>query len=429
MKKLKNLAKIIYNSAFVFLILTAAPVCAFDGGILSGIKISSKDNYSYKIILKTDKDVPVEKYITSDNKIVIDLKNTKSAEFVNTIYNNTPEIDNVIVQAVANDKVRVFIEGLNISSSKVIVDSRSESLDFIGDNSSMISANANNTTAPKPEIIAATKNLQEEEPLPIVNLTEKTTTNSNTAVEQSVKPQYSENNLQPPQDNLLNTENNNIETVKNSMAANASLKKIFSKESFDWLLRIFAVIFIGIGMFKLISKPKNVTIDLASDNMKTREMNLYKTANERKELLAKSLGSNYTKEKQIKNLAYGANSRYGIKEYESSQLPPQRLKRPSEYNGIAKENEPNFANRQNRPSVLAPASQLNTALKTPKTVADSKKSIASSSKINQKEMKTAKANVDNIKFLENMAAIYQKSGRTDLANNIRQKIKSAGTVG
>ena len=120
--KLKNLAVIIFCTAFVSLMMFVVPVYAFDGATLSEIKISSKDNYSYKIVLKTDKDVPVEKYITADNKIVIDLKNTRSAEFVNTIYNNSPEIDNVMVQPVANDKVRVFIQGLNISSSKIILD-------------------------------------------------------------------------------------------------------------------------------------------------------------------------------------------------------------------------------------------------------------------------------------------------------------------
>jgi len=412
MKKFKNLAKIVYSSVFISLMLVVVPVYAFDGGILSEIKISSKDNYSYKIVLKINKDVPVEKYITSDNKIVIDLKNTKSAEFVNTIYNNTPEIDNVIVQPVANDKVRVFIQGLNISSSKVIVDSRNETLDFMGDNSSAVSASTNNTTVPEPETVAAVKTLQEEEPIPVVNLTDKTTANLNTAVQKPVKTQYSENNLQTSQDNLLNTENN-IETVKNSMAGTSSLKKIFSKEGFDWLLRIFAVIFIGIGLFKLISKPKNVTIDIASDNMKTREMELYRTVNERKELLARSLGSNYTREKQAKISAYGANSQYGIKEYQNSQLPPQRLKRPSD-NLNAEYNQ---------------ALKLNSALKTTKTAVDSRKPIVNNSKINQKEIKTAKTKVDNIKFLENMAAIYQKSGRVDLAQNIRQKIQSTRAVG
>jgi len=387
-------------------------VYAFDGATLSEIKISSKDNYSYKIILKADKDVPVEKYVTSDNKIVIDLKNTRSAEFVNTIYNNTPEIDNVIVQAVAGDKVRVFIQGLNIASSKVILDSRSDTLDFMGDNASVVPAS-------KPETVATTPTTQTNQDIPVINLAQSTGASATAvaAVREPVKPQYSENTLQTAQENLLNQESSNLETVKNSMVGNTALKKIFSKEGFDWLLRIFAVIFIAIGMFKFIRKPKNVTIDLASDNLREREIELYRTANERKELLARSLGSNYTREKQAKNQAYGANSQYAVKEYQNSQLPPQRLNRPID-SGI------------NRPvSPKTQVSQLNSVLKTTKTATETRKPVVNNSKISQKEIKTAKSNVDNIKFLENMAAIYQKSGRDDLARNIRQKINSTRAAG
>ena len=416
-KKLKNMAKIIFGTAFVSLMSAVMSAHAFDGATLSEIKISSKDNYSYKIILKADKDVPVEKYITSDNKIVIDLKNTRSAEFVNTIYNNTPEIDNVIVQAVANNKVRVFIQGLNIASSKVILDSRSNTLDFMEDNVSSVPANINNSPAPKTESVAPAQTTQANQDLPVINLAQNTGIKTTTAVQEPVKPQYSENNLQTPQDNLLNTENNNIETVKNSMLGNTALKKIFSKDGFDWLLRMFAVVFIAIGIFKFISKPKNVTIDLASDNIKEREMELYRTMGERKELVSRSLGSNYTKEKQVKTPAYGANSQYAVKEYQNSQRPPQRLNRPVD-SGI---------NRITAPKT--PVSQLNPALKTTKTATENRKPAVNNSKINQKEIKTAKSNIDNIKFLENMAAIYQKSGRTDLAQNIRQKINNTGTVG
>jgi len=412
--KLKNMAKIVFSSAFISLMLAVVPVYAFDGATLSEIKISSKDNYSYKVILKTDKDVAVEKYVTSDNKIVIDLANTKSAEFVNTIYNNTPEIDNVIVQAVANDKVRIFIQGLNIASSKIILDSRNEALDFMGGNNSATSENTNNVPAPKSKTVAPTQTVQENPSTPVINLAEKPTPNLNSNIQKQVKPQYSENNLQADKKNLFNEEkNSDLETVKTSMFGGGSLKKIFSKNGFDWLLRIFAVIFIAIGMFKFISKPKNITIDIASENLKERELELYRAANERKELLARSMGSNYTREKQAKKTTYGANSQYGIKEYQNSQLPPQRLNRPVE----------------NTYSDYNKATRLNSALKTTKAPVETRKPVINNSKINQRDTKTAKTNADNIKFLENMAAIYQKSGRADLAQNIRQNIKRTQAAG
>lgn len=405
--KLKNTAKIVVTSAFIFLMLAVMPACAFEGATLSEIKINSKDNYSYKIILKTDKDVPVQKYVTSDNKIVIDLNNTKSAEFINTIYNNAPEIDNVIVQTVANDKVRIFIQGLNIASSKIILDSRNETLDFVKENIPAPAPASINTSS---ELAAPAQNIQESTAKPpIINLSEKPVQAQNTNLQEPAASEYSEDISQE-----LNQQNiNDIETVKNSMAGGATLKKIFSKDGFDWLLRIFAVIFIGLGMYKFINKPKNVTIDLSSENMKSREMELYRTANERKEFLSKSLGSNYTKEKQVKNPAYGANSQYGIKEYQNSQLPPQRISRPSESINTG----------------LNRAAKLNSALKTTRTAEETRKPSINNTKINQREIKTARKNVDNIKFLESMAAIYQKSGRLDLAQNIRQSIERTRAAG
>ncbi len=201
-------------------------------------------------------------------------------------------------------------------------------------------------------------------------MSEKPVQAQNTNLQEPAASQYSEDISQE-----LNQQNiNNIETVKNSMAGGATLKRIFSKDGFDWLLRIFAVIFIGLGMYKFISKPKNVTIDLSSENMKSREMELYRTANERKEFLSKSLGSNYTKEKQVKNPAYGANSQYGIKEYQNSQLPPQRISRPSE----------NINTGLNR------AAKLNSALKTTRTAEAAKKPSINNTKINQKEKNSQK---------------------------------------
>lgn len=410
--KLKNLAKIVFSSAFISLMLVAIPVYAFDGATLSEIKISSKDNYSYKVILKTNKDVPVQKYVTSDNKIVIDLNNTQSAQFVNTIYNNTPEIDNVIVQSVANDKVRIFIQGLNIASSKIILDSRNEALDFAEENSPAISANTNNNSVPKAETVVPVQKTQAKTEPPVINLTENAA--SNTKIPETVKAQYSENNFQTYQNNapVEKISESNVETVKNSMLSGVSLKQIFSKEGFDWILRIFALVFVVIGAVKFLNKPKNVTIDLSQENLKEREIELYRAANKRNELLSASLGSNLNREKQVKKSTYGANSQYAMKEYQNSQLPPQRLNRPENIN-----------------SGLNQVAKLNSALKTTKTSAEIRRPAVNNSKINQKEVKTAKVNIDNVKFLENMAAIYQKSGREDLAQNIRQNIKRSQISG
>lgn len=396
-----NKFKIVLGGMFLS-IMAAFPAFAFDGATLSEIKISSKDNYSYKVVLKTDKDVPVQKYVTSDNKIVIDLNNARSAEFVNTIYNNSPEIDNVIVQPVSNNKVRVFIQGLNISQSKIILDSRTEALDLADEPVPTVPAvlpTANNTASspavetPQP----APSDVQQQAEPPTIDLS-------------------SANNSQPQEESLFADEtasDNKIETVKDSMLATASMKKVFSKEGFDWLLRIFAVIFITIGAVKLFNKPKNITVDLTSaDNLKTRELELYRAMNDRKELLSKSIGSTLPREKQSKKPAYGANSQYAMREYQNSQLPPQRLNRPENINPPRR-----------------PAAQIKPELKASRPAVETKKPAVSRTKISQPQLNSAKSKADNIKFLENMAAIYERSGRTDLARNIKQNIIRAKAAG
>jgi len=389
---LKNF-KIVLGAGLSFLLLNALPVFAFDGATLSEIKISSKDNYSYKILLKADKDVPVEKSIDSDNKIVINLKNTRSAEFVNTIYNNSPEIDDVIVQTMPNDNVRIFIKGLNISSSKVILDSRTDALDFMDNSQPEAQPQAQSQPQAATGDYYATKTKASNElssDAPVINLA-----NSDSA-----------STVQGDDSELLGDNQGTTQTVKNSIFSLATLKKVFSKKGFDWMLRIFAIIFIGIGIFKLLNKPKNVTIDLSSENMKNREIDLYKAVASKKELLSKSLGSNYTREKISNDPAYGATSQMGLREYRNSQLPPQRNSRP---------------NPQVTPSQV-PFLQLNASMKAAKTQTQTRKPSLNSQKVNQRDMRTAKTNIDNVKFLESMAAIYQKSGRDDLARNIKQSI-------
>ena len=64
----------------------------------------------------------------ANDKLVLDLKNIKPAQFVNTQYNNSTSIDNVVIQALPGDRIKIFLNGANIASSKVILDTRNEAL-------------------------------------------------------------------------------------------------------------------------------------------------------------------------------------------------------------------------------------------------------------------------------------------------------------
>jgi len=435
MDKVKKLIGVILGSAGI-LLLTAAPVLAFDGAILSEIKISSKDNYSYKITLITNKDVRIQKNVTSDNKIVIDLDNTRTAESVNTIYNNSPEIDNVIVQPVSNNKVRVFIEGLNISSSKVVLDSRSQSLNLADETVPLSSASIDNNNVKQPEAPKNVESTKVEDITPVINLSDYPITQKDVSKTSSA----------PAEDNIISADENNLETEKTAVISGAMLKKIFSKQGFDWFLRIFAVIFIIIGAIKILGRQRNVIVELSSENLKLKELELYRAANDRKELLSKSLGSNFAKENQADKKAYGANSYHGIKEYQNSQIPPSKLSRPVDINemkisprtripaSLEKDLQKSPAKQGSSSTPLTSSPPNNAPLKRQQSPVASAQALqtkapaANKTQINQKEIKTARTQAENIQFLETMASIYQKSGRNDLAQNIKQSILKSKTA-
>jgi hypothetical protein len=127
MRNFAGLTKnILLASALAFAIQAGAN--AFDGAVLKAIKVDRAPNWDYVITIKADKDIPVKKYIMANDKLVLDLKNVKPAQFVNTMYNNSTSIQNVVIQPLSGDRIKIFLNGHNIAASKVILDTRNEAL-------------------------------------------------------------------------------------------------------------------------------------------------------------------------------------------------------------------------------------------------------------------------------------------------------------
>ncbi|MCK7521050.1 MAG: hypothetical protein MZV64_26850 [Ignavibacteriales bacterium] len=117
-----HLKRIIAINA-VSLMLIAPAHAAYNGAVLSEIKINPYYDKSFQIVLKTGQNIPVDKHIVSDEEIVLELRDVKAAKFVNTIYNNTSGIDHVIVQPLSGNRVRLLMQGSNIAASRVVIDS------------------------------------------------------------------------------------------------------------------------------------------------------------------------------------------------------------------------------------------------------------------------------------------------------------------
>lgn len=383
------------------MILTQTTVQAYNGAILKGIKIDQLNNQDYRVVIKTNKDVPIKKYITAANKVVLDLNDIRPAQFLNTVYSDSSQVDHVIVQPVSDDKLRIFLQGVNIASSKIILDTRDETFEFLQESTQIqaikpenVSLNKNNKSNELPQ-----KNAQSE-PL-FIDLSDKKASKVRAAntIEKvkSITPVMSYN--ERTQNNLANTQD--------SMIAGFSPGKLFDASMFDWALRFLMLGVIIAGGIKIFSKPKKVEIELGSQNMKNREMDLFKSVDSGKERLTRSLGMPTFKENAAKKPNYNTISRYGMNEYKNSQLPPRKTTPVSERNLNT--------NRKPKPPV-----QNNNAKV--KTQHNTRPKQAAQTKVTQKQTTEAKQNFDSIKFLETMASIYQKSGRHDLASGIKQNI-------
>ncbi|HSA07722.1 MAG TPA: hypothetical protein P5556_11150 [Candidatus Gastranaerophilales bacterium] len=429
----KNIQKSIAIAAILaFLIQMSAS--AYNGAVLKSIKIDMVNNQDYRITIKTDKDVPIKKYITASNKVALELEDIKPAQFVNTVYGNAAEVDHVIVQPSSGDKIRIFIQGLNIASSKIILDTRDEAIDFLRETPAIAqekSVSANNlnstktfsqenveTSSPKASITA------EESSLGIKTMDSLQSPDKKTAETSKIEPEQividlsdtSENNSIDKVKSIspaLSYEEKSVENfniVKNSMSSEANSGRIFETSIFDWVLRFLTLGIIIAASIKMFRKPKNIEIDLTSQKMKSRELDIYKAAETRKELLTRSLGMTAYKETAVRKPNYSSISQYGLKEYQNSQLPPQRLTplTPPERNIVPNKN-------------LNYNPQINKTTST-QSKPQSKTRQMGSTKVTQKQTEDARKNFDGVKFLESMATIYQKSGRTDLASGIRQNL-------
>lgn len=419
------------------------PVNAFNGAILKGIEIDSPDNQNYRIIIKTDKDVPVKKFITDSNKVVIDLENIKPANFVNTLYNNATEIDHIIIQPFSGNRLRIFLQGTNIAAGKIILDTRDEALSFINKEEAAKTESVEKVAKPiqnletietatpvkiketqqGTEIIKTleTKGIAKTSESPVQPATDETASNSTAPIfidlsdksvdkikavkaVEAAEAMESRTNESPIKtlDNYEEVSKNNFETVQDAVNSDSSINQFFEASIFDWVLRFIMLIAIIITGIKFFTKPKNIEINLSSEKMKSREMeevSLLRAAESRKELLTKSLGLTPASKKPIN----ASISQYGIREYQNSQYPPKKMTTSYSY--------PEKTDRPVRPEVRQSKQSAQTVVKTP-----------NAAKITQKQTQQAKENFDSAKFLETMASIYQKSGRDDLATGIRQNL-------
>lgn len=76
-------------------------------------------NGAYKLTINADKPVEYKAKAENSDSIYFDLKNALAVDNLDTIYDNVSGIDALIVQQLENSKVRIYVNGVNTSSTQI----------------------------------------------------------------------------------------------------------------------------------------------------------------------------------------------------------------------------------------------------------------------------------------------------------------------
>lgn len=363
---------------------------------LSAVEIKDSDD-GYQIVLKADKAAEVRKTVESKDDVTLDIKGIIPIESVGTIYNNVPEVDSIIIQPDSDNNTKVIVRGKNISSA---------SISF---------APVEVQTAPPVQGEAALPSGVSE-----IELSKPI---------QSYAPVFDQS-----QDFEDQSSRGMFETAVSLSLNKAHSLKPFAVKVFRYLKHLdrkylaFGSVFFLIIMFGLknIKADKNDDIKVGlTQSLKEKEIGMkddlslandFQTARSQKSLSGKSVPS----------------INYGIKAYQNSQKNPytsqisglpmknvakQTQVRPTAQQGIQRNNNSN----QNQVQLQSRLNQANAQMQ-------AKKPVSAPAALNKVKPSTVPSisgskSIDSMKFLESMTKIYERSGREDLANELKSNIQ------
>ena len=348
---------------FLGLILSMLTVCA-EENVLQTIEIVPvKDTYN--IVLTADKSVDVKKNVKDSNRITLNMKGIRASKTLNTIYNNAPNVDTVMVENTPSG-VSIFFQAENAENASVAFDS----------------------------VVPAVS----------VPTAQKQQVKLNSPID-SYAPIYREDKAQSSTSSLFKKITQKSESIAPELEdsvsdASDTMNKVFSYGLFGLLA--FAVV----KLFK--RKDADIKIGL-SQGLNEREIDMYKGAS--------PIQESYTNaDKSFTNVNYGLNA-YKKENQNPYEQEPVQFHNPRMYQYVSPllRNQMAQANiqqqlaqqRQNVATMTAPISQPVKKHTTP---------------VNTAPVNQGNPNIDNLKFLESMTAIYEKSGRHDLAQGLKASL-------
>ncbi len=344
---------------FLGMFLSMLSVCAEDNVLQSIEIIPVKDTYN--IVLTADKAVDVKKTVKAPNQVTLDLKDIRASKTLNTVYNNVSNVDTVMVEPQGNG-LSIFFQAENASGTSVSFDSLA----------------------------------------PIVPAKETQSIKLNNPVE-SYAPIYKEDYTKEKTSPLFNR-------LKNSAAVEGIRESVDETTVSDTANKVFSFGLVGLLVFFVARLFKRKEPDMKiglSQSLNEREIEMYRGQN--------PIGTSYMNpEKPFTTVNYGINA------YRRENRNPYEEEAPIHNPRLRNYVNPgvNLGVNNSDGSATRTMSQPQQPVQTAVKPAVRKNTTP----VNTAPVNQGNPNIDNLKFLESMTAIYEKSGRHDLARGLKASL-------
>ncbi len=345
----------------LFLCIVLSGLSAYaDENVLQTIEIEPvKDTYN--IVLVSDKAVDVKKTVQDSNKINLVLKDIRASKTLNTVYNNVSNVDTVMVEPQGNG-INIFFQAENAEKATVTFDS---------------------IVPAAPVTASAKQKLKLNNPI------------------ESYAPIYNEDMETAKTSKLFNK-------LKSSTAV-AELKDTMEENGTgDGVGKLISYGLIGLLVFSamrlLRRKEPEMKIGLAQQQTYPQtNFGGYSTA-------AQSDFMSSVSQKPFTTVNYGLNA-YKNENRNPYETAPMTFHNPR-LQAMAQQRAQQPVMQQ---TVAQPQAQAAATMTKP--VQKKMTTPVNTAPVNQ-----SNPNIDNLKFLESMTAIYEKSGRHDLARGLKESL-------
>ncbi len=99
--------------------------------IFLGLGVNASENYlhtiilegtndGYNILLKSDSMPDVKKTVKGSDNLTLDIKGITTSKSVNAIYKSTNGVNSLVVENVANDEIKIYINAKDIANATVL---------------------------------------------------------------------------------------------------------------------------------------------------------------------------------------------------------------------------------------------------------------------------------------------------------------------